>query len=163
VTGSARRCPSPVAAAGLAPAALAICGGDQNADREASPSQDSQEGAPADSLPLDDTARISAAYDRVEQVCRGLAESDRREQVGARRGRPARAGGRPARAGGRPHGGLLASRAAPGKRNGPLGGGPFLGEERYCYVMGLSLWIDEGSLVGPRRPRSVVLGLCPAP
>jgi hypothetical protein len=50
--------------------ALAAGCGDQNADREAFPSQDAQEGALADSLPLDDTARVSEAYDRVEQICR---------------------------------------------------------------------------------------------
>ena len=59
--------------AGLAAAALAAAGcGDQGAEREAFPAVDAQEGALADSVPLDDAAKIAEAQDRIEQVCLGI-------------------------------------------------------------------------------------------
>ncbi len=54
-------------------AALAALGcGDQGAEREAFPAVDAQEGALADSVPLDDAAQVAEAQDRIEQVCLGL-------------------------------------------------------------------------------------------
>jgi predicted small lipoprotein YifL len=61
--------------------ALAAGCGDQGAEREAFPAQDAQEGALADSVPLSDSARVSEAYDRVEQICRDQPMTNRSAQA----------------------------------------------------------------------------------
>ena len=64
------RAPRRVAALLATAAALAAFGcGDQAAEREAFPAADAQEGALADSVPLDDAAQVAEAQDRLEQVC----------------------------------------------------------------------------------------------
>ena len=68
-------------AAALAAAAFAALGcGDQGAEREAFPAVDAQEGALADSVPLDDAARVAEAHDRIESVCRGLVTGGESER-----------------------------------------------------------------------------------